>query len=369
MSAVLADDGSTQARMVTEALWDSVLDIYFRDQGDAEASARTAYVYLGGRNVYRHFAVGVASKLKRLIYHVLNRHGRSKRGEDAAAGDKHFEVEFEDRRFRAYGRFARGGEWLINLRRLPGRVPDLSELTYPKFWKDILLHKDLLSGGLVVVAARTGQGKTTTVGAAIGTRLRRFGGFCGGVEEVVEMPLSLEHYPDGVCEQHPVDSADEFEAALADQLRGFPTFQDGGTQLLVGETRTNAVAVECLRHAINGHLVWTTIHAESVGAALMRLHTMASSELGDKAAADLLASALRVVIHQTFQYFPEREGFKRGEYGGTMLVSMSTTSRLANTIRDQNWKALEQVVDDQMKIFRLDIQPREAYERLAGKVM
>jgi len=351
---------------ITEALWESVLDIYFRNAGSIEESLETAYVYIGKRQVVRHFDPVVRNKLKRLIDHVCSAHGRGLQADTSDPGEKHFEVFFEERRFRAFGRFTRSKSWLINLRRLPQRVPDLSELSYPRFWKDILLHRDLLAGGFIVVAARTGQGKTTTVGGGIGTRLRRFGGFGGTVEEVIEMPLSLEHYPDGVCEQHPVSTAAEFESALADQLRGFPTFQDGGTQLLVGETRTNGVAVECLRHALNGHLVWTTIHAESVPSALMRLHTMAASQLGDKAAADLLASALRVVIHQTFRYFPEREGFKRGEYGGTMLCSFSSNSKLANTIRELNWKGLEQVMEDQRKCFEGDMTFPEALKRLKG---
>ncbi len=333
---------TTQARSVAPLSWElfgAHTDIYFHYD-----ALRKYKVFLGSRAFfYRKFDDDVNAHLEAMSTGLLNAQEKVRAS--------HFEFSWDGERYRAYCREVRGEALVnrvMNIRRMPKTVPRLSQLAHPKHWHEIVMHPFLLTGGLVLVIAPTGKGKTTTAGALIASRLDHYGGFGASVENPPELPFAFEEFENAMFVQHHVPQGMTVENVLDDQLRGFPSLSGGGTILLCGEVQTNLIAAACLNHAVNGHLVVTTLHAESMEAGLKRFVTMAATALGSNTVAgEMLASAIKVAIFQTFDYDPNKKGFERGAYGGEILVSPRGSSPLANVCRDLAWKGLAEQLSRQ----------------------
>jgi Tfp pilus assembly pilus retraction ATPase PilT len=184
-----------------------------------------------------------------------------------------------------------GGTLLI-FRRL-ARTPPALDTLLPKPIVEVLLHPNLRSGGLLVVAGGPGQGKTTTLAATVAGRLRAWGGVCVAAEDPPEIPLHGRHGEAGQCLQMEVREDRPLEQVIHTSLRMFPVGVP--TLILVGEVRSRAAADEALNAALNGTLVCMTLHAASPVEALHRLVGLAGA--GDYALSSLAAS-LRVILHQ-----------------------------------------------------------------------
>lgn len=116
--------------------------------------------------------------------------------------------------------------------------------------------------GMVVVAGPTGAGKTTTLYAAINA-LR------GSGRNILTVEDPVEYLFEGVS-QTQVDRAAgvDFSTALRAFLRHDPDV------VMVGEIRDAETAALAVRAALTGHLVLTSIHAESAAAAAVRLRDL-----------------------------------------------------------------------------------------------
>lgn len=124
--------------------------------------------------------------------------------------------------------------------------------------------------GIVIVAGPTGSGKSTTLQRNMISMLQ---------ERNYELNLiTVEdppEYPIPGARQMPVTNATteeakdrEFTKALAASLRSDPD------SLMIGEVRTLSAADLAFRGALSGHSVWTTLHANSAPAIMMRLKDM-----------------------------------------------------------------------------------------------
>jgi type IV pilus assembly protein PilB len=134
------------------------------------------------------------------------------------------------------------------------------------------------SGG-VIVCGPTGSGKTTTLYAALAA-LHDGARSIITIEDPVEAPL------EGVV-QVPVNPRIglTFARGLRTILRADPDV------ILIGEIRDNETADIAMQAALTGHLVLSTLHAESAAAALARLGGMGVPW-------DVLESAVRCVASQ-----------------------------------------------------------------------
>jgi len=121
--------------------------------------------------------------------------------------------------------------------------------------------------GMVVISGPTGSGKSTTLQRNMIAMLQ---------ERNYEINLiTVEdppEYPIPGARQMPVTNAmveeakdREFTKALSAALRSDPD------SLMIGEIRTLAAADLAFRGALSGHSVWTTLHANSAPAVIMRL--------------------------------------------------------------------------------------------------
>ena len=129
--------------------------------------------------------------------------------------------------------------------------------------------------------------------------LENEGGFLYTVEDPPEMPLDGLYQAKngglGMCKQTPIEN-EQWGTGLKSALRSKPRY------ILVGEIRTPETASQCLRAATSGHLVISTIHANSVEDALNSVIKYATAAgLQESLASDLLARGILAVVHQKLE--------------------------------------------------------------------
>lgn len=180
------------------------------------------------------------------------------------------------------------------LRRMPLNIPSIYNLGLnSQFIKHVL---ELASySGLILWSGATGTGKTTAISSLLAEYLKQHGGFAYTIEDPAEMPLDGVYHANngsvGFCKQTEVQQ-DNWGAPLKSALRSRPRY------ILIGEIRTPDAAQECLRASISGHLVLTTIHANSITDALTSLVKYASYNMSENSAYDILSRGLLCAVKQ-----------------------------------------------------------------------
>ncbi|OJY94459.1 MAG: hypothetical protein BGP25_05565 [Lysobacterales bacterium 63-13] len=348
MNAVLKDPASrSEGDMLSLTDIDRITDFYVWDVSDLDEGVSTAMAFAGKPAAKPVAETPVAAWLRGLLAHVRSTH----------PNETDFRVEYthKDQLYLYRGhRDLTVNHPLLCLRRHPTVCPRLEDLNLPKFWGELLMQARLLKGGLILVAAVTGQGKSTTIAGTVRSRLEKFAGFCRSIEDPPELPLHGTH-GDGICIQTPVDAKhgrDGFAEALRSALRSFPALPSGGTICVVGEVRDAETAAVLLQAAVNGHLVIATVHANDINTACSRIASLASGAMPELMARELLASGLVYAIHQTLTFDVEAEGWKRGKIGGDFLASFDNASPVATMIRDGLFKSLPGAVEAQRAILK-----------------
>ena len=146
----------------------------------------------------------------------------------------------------------------------------IADLGFNKRDADLFYQLRAIPTGIVIVSGPTGSGKSTTLQRNMIAMLqeRNYETNLITVEDPPEYPIPG-------ARQMPVTNASieeakdrEFTKALAAALRSDPD------SLMIGEIRTLSAADLAFRGALSGHNVWTTLHANTAGAILLRLKDM-----------------------------------------------------------------------------------------------
>ncbi len=214
---------------------------------------------------------------------------RSEQGTRGKEADSYF-MDYSGVRYRVTCIPEMNGNW-FTLRRSLNTVPELGTLLFPKRAMGELAHIGR-THGMIVLAGRTGDGKTTTCYSLLQEYLRAFGGPAVTIENPPELQMSGPVGNYGHCFQVQVENGD-FTSALKRALRITPRY------IMVGEILARDEAQEVLRASINGHVVLTTIHAGSVQEAiqsLLKLSIDATTDIGF--ARHTLSQGIAAVIHQ-----------------------------------------------------------------------
>ena len=144
-------------------------------------------------------------------------------------------------------------------RRVESKIPDMDQFNLPQALYDIVdFHK-----GLVLVTGPTGSGKSTTLAAALREKDT-------GDTNIVTAEDPIEYDMGGDINQVQVNRAkgQTFAMILRTFLRQDPDV------ILIGETRDPETAESSMDAAETGHLVFTTLHANSSTSSLTRLLDM-----------------------------------------------------------------------------------------------
>ncbi len=217
--------------------------------------------------------------------------------EEGFTGSSSYALKFEGESYRVERIVTITGVQ-YNCRKMPTETPDIYSLGLPKATIDYLVGLSQ-EAGLILLGGPTGMGKTTTACALLHKYLQKDGGFMYTVEDPPEMPLDGLYQAQngglGLCKQTPVEN-ERWEEGLKSALRSRPRY------ILVGEIRTPEVASQVLRAATSGHLVLSTIHANSVEDSLNALIKYATgSGLAESLVTDLLARGILAVVHQKLE--------------------------------------------------------------------
>ncbi|WP_139236423.1 ATPase, T2SS/T4P/T4SS family [Rugamonas rubra] len=176
------------------------------------------------------------------------------------------------------------------LRKMAGRVDSLAALGLPQAYLHQLMARELC--GLVIVAGAAKSGKTMSACALLRDRLRAHGGVAVTGERPIELPLEGSH-GQGICFQTSMPAEPRHFAGAFRQL-----LRSGAQTILIDEIGDHETAVEVLQASVSGHLIVTTMLADSVAQAVGKLQALASHKLPAERSQALLADGLGAVLHQ-----------------------------------------------------------------------
>ena len=139
--------------------------------------------------------------------------------------------------------------------------------------RDFIMSTSLsIKGGLVLMAGNAGTGKSVFAHAAMRQRLLKYGGHLVVAGDPPEQPVG-DSGLNRVGKNGYVDVVDighiGFSAGLAKIMRSYPAGKK--SYLLFNEIRMDSNAFDLVNIALNGQVVFSTIHASTADAALDRL--------------------------------------------------------------------------------------------------
>ncbi len=140
-----------------------------------------------------------------------------------------------------------------------GAPGNLTSLGFPAEYETTLRRASAAPHGLFLLTGPTGAGKTTTLHAAL-SELNAAERKIMTVEDPVEYAL-----PGVVQMQVKADIGFDFASAQRTMLRHNPDI------MMVGEIRDGESAAVAIQAALTGHLVFSTVHANSAAGAAIRL--------------------------------------------------------------------------------------------------
>ena len=229
-------------------------------------------------------------------------------------------LERDGERFRYIHYQAEDGP-VLEIRLLPKKVPSLAELNAPPAFRELIQAER----GLIVVTGRTGEGKSTTLAAAIEE-------LNAGRDDLKILTL-----------EHPIEYRHKSRKALIRQRefgKHFDSFPDAieaamrqdPNVVVIGEMRSPASIAAALTAAETGQLVLATLHTKDAAGSVSRiLDIVPGLDVPEQ-----LAGSLIGVLAQ--QLLPAR--------GGGLVAAyelLTTSTAVANCIRE---KRIEHLRDE-----------------------
>ena len=214
--------------------------------------------------------------------------------------------------------------YTMALRRLPSKIPALTELGLPQLAVK-LSHRER---GLFLVTGPTGSGKTTTL-AALLAALTVEPRHIITLEDPIEFLLPTNNA--ALLNQRELgQSFPSFPEGLRDALRQDPDI------ILVGELRDQETIETAFTAAETGHMVFATVHTHDAASTVMRL-VNTFPEGARSAIRVQLAQLLQCVISQTL--LPRAGG--KGRVGAYEVMS-NTIAVAANLRKEDGHNQLKQ---------------------------
>ncbi len=181
--------------------------------------------------------------------------------------------------------FVQQGKVGAVMRTINTKIPSFEDLGLPEQLKQIAMSKR----GLVLMVGATGSGKSTSLAAMVGLRNANSKGHIITIED----PIEYVHDHGGcVVTQRDVGlDTLSWDNALKNTLRQAPDV------IQIGEVRTRETMEYAIQFAETGHLVLTTLHANSANTALDRIINFFPEEKREQLLMDL-ALNLRAIVSQ-----------------------------------------------------------------------
>ena len=171
------------------------------------------------------------------------------------------------------------------LRTITTEIPGFEQIALPTSLKEVVMAKR----GLILMVGATGSGKSTSLAAMLGHRNAHSRGHIITIEDPVE--FVHPHRGCMVTQREVGSDTLSWEAALKNTLRQAPDV------IQIGEIRTRETMEYAINFAETGHLVLSTLHANSANQALDRIINFFAEEKREQVLMDLSLN-LRAIISQ-----------------------------------------------------------------------
>jgi twitching motility protein PilU len=182
------------------------------------------------------------------------------------------------------------------LRTINAKIPTFEELDLPPVLREVVLSKR----GLVIIVGGTGSGKSTTLAAMVGHRNEKTRGHIVTIEDPVE--YIHPHHGCVITHREVGVDTESWHMALKNTLRQAPDV------ILIGEIRDRDTMEHGIQFAETGHLVLSTLHANSSNQALDRIINFFPDERREQLLMDLSLN-IRAMISQ--RLIPRESGTGR----------------------------------------------------------
>lgn len=245
---------------------------------------------------------------------------------DALVSAKELDLSLLHRETRYRANFSKQqGAQSCSLRRVPAQTYNLSDLRLPSSLADLVKE----ARGLIIAAGPTGQGKSTTMRALIQTINETRALRVISIEDPIEYVFTPQ---ESQIEQREVGiDTDHFESGIRNAMRQDPDV------IFVGEIRDRQSIHAAMQASETGHLVLTTLHADSTAQAIARICELYPT--GEQSnITGLLARNLKSVICQ--RLIPDRENRLI-----PCLELMRRDHGIEEAIRAQNLKMLTGIIE------------------------
>lgn len=178
-----------------------------------------------------------------------------------------------------------GGEPMAVFRAIPNEVPNFDELGLP----EVVRKFADAEAGLYIFVGVTGSGKSSSLNALIKEIKIKYAKKIVTIESPVEFKHG--HGKSMIVQREVGEDVESFEIGIEDAMREAPDI------IVVGEMRDSKTMQAALRAATSGHVVFTTLHAESTADAPTRiLDSMPPARLAE--VRSMLSRTLRGVVYQ-----------------------------------------------------------------------
>ncbi|HWU67226.1 MAG TPA: PilT/PilU family type 4a pilus ATPase [Stenotrophobium sp.] len=169
------------------------------------------------------------------------------------------------------------------LRTIQTEIPDFASLGLPKSLQDIVMS----TRGLVLMVGATGSGKSTSLAAMMGYRNKNSRGHIITIEDPIEYVHT--HIGCMITQREVGGDTLSWDNALKNTLRQAPDV------ILIGEIRTRETMEYAINFAETGHLVLSTLHANSANQALDRIINFFPEEKREQVLMDLSLNTKAII--------------------------------------------------------------------------
>lgn len=179
----------------------------------------------------------------------------------------------------------------ITLRTIPTTPPSVFDMQVEQEIIDVCRKSDQ---GLILVVGATGNGKSTLLASILRDQLEDPYGFRNlvTVEHPIEFVYDDIEMGTSFCTQLEVGKhIGSFNEGVVNSLRMAPT------TILVGEARNYEEITSALEASVTGHVVFSTVHANSVAETFQRMVATFPEELQYQGKSDLI-QALKCIVAQ-----------------------------------------------------------------------
>ena len=171
------------------------------------------------------------------------------------------------------------------LRTITTDIPTFDQIRLPASLKDVVMAKR----GLILMVGATGSGKSTSLAAMLGHRNANSKGHIITIEDPVE--YVHPHLGCMITQREVGSDTLSWDNALKNTLRQAPDV------IQIGEIRTRETMEYAINFAETGHLVLSTLHANSSNQALDRIINFFGEEKREQVLMDLSLN-LRAIVSQ-----------------------------------------------------------------------